>query len=91
MNDRVIIFNNRGFVIQRNTAFYISRAEHHGRMTAYYVDNLRIGRDNFQDWDLDQAPIEAAEAWHFASLLTDEEIESVLVQRRVEENDHPGF
>lgn len=91
MKDRVIIAGTNGFMIERNLAFYTSRAEHHGHMAVYYLQNLRIWREN-QAWDLEQAPIEATEAWHFASLLTDRELEEALVERRkAEENEHTSF
>jgi hypothetical protein len=71
---------------QRST-FRAERAVHHGGMAVYHLENILVYSDH-QAWDEQQAPIEAAEAWHFASLLSDEDIKDIL-QPKVEED--PDF
>jgi hypothetical protein len=63
--------------------FYLDRAVHHGEMVAYYV-NDRPSTAYGQDWNDRKQVEEAREAWHFATLLTQSQIEDELLRRLIE-------
>lgn len=66
--------------------FYVECAVEHGGMAAYYLGKV-VTADLLAtpEWDLTHAVSEAREAWHYAQLLSDEQIESEIERQAREQ------
>jgi hypothetical protein len=76
---------------RQRAEFYAQRAVAHGGMARYYVEQIHAltltppAHECEIDWPLTNAPIEAREAWHYASMLSDREV--AIEQERQAERD----
>lgn len=75
-----------------NRQFYVDRAVQHGGMAVYYLEQIKTlttliphPHESEMAWAVNNAPIEAREAWHYALLVTQGETSAEL-ERQAEED-----